>query len=151
MKFVLLYKHVDEDEEPWLEDYEKSRRDLTAQIPVDCSKFSNKRVVDLWCRGIIKYFNDTEVNPKPRYREYVGSRLVDESQGGPDHRWGKTNLMTQADTAGYFDAYKCDGCGITGKRRGLGSHIIPDSKYRYAKIYQRCDTTKAHLAKKAKK
>ena len=46
----------------------------------------------------------------------------------PDHEFSKVNLITQQNTKGSFDEYKCKYCGLTGKRYGVGSEILQVKK-----------------------
>ena len=69
-------------------------------------------------------------------------------EGPTKHQWGKTNLFTVIPNSGaLYDIMKCSECGITGKRHGLNETINRDRQYK-PKVYQYCNTAKAHLAKK---
>lgn len=58
------------------------------------------------------------------------------------HTWVKVSLVTEA---GMYDRMKCEVCGITAKRYGIGAgHPIRDPKYS-ADIYARCDTALKHI------
>lgn len=46
------------------------------------------------------------------------------------HDWKKTNLVTVSNKSGSWDEYKCNACGITAKRHGLGGDMIRDNKYK---------------------
>lgn len=39
------------------------------------------------------------------------------------HEFGKQNMVTIRDRAGYHDKYKCELCGLEGKRFGLDDHV----------------------------
>ena len=41
-----------------------------------------------------------------------------------NHTWEKQNLITLSDKKGFYDLYLCKGCGIKGKRRGVGNDKI---------------------------
>jgi len=66
-----------------------------------------------------------------------GSTGGEEDPGEKEHVWKKTNLVTiqQGDRA--FDTYKCERCGITGKKFGPGAMIIRDKNYAAVK-YKDC-------------
>jgi len=147
VKFILMWKPKN-GTELREEEYEKSRTELLRGIPIDGSKVSPKRLVDFWSRSIVKWFNETEANPKAIPRRYVGSRIIDEAVTGAAHDWEKTNLVTISDKSGIYDTQKCRVCGVTGKRYGFGD-ICLDQKYKRNKAFHRCDTAAAHLAKKA--
>ena len=42
----------------------------------------------------------------------------------PHHKFGKVNLFTQRNKKGSFDEYKCEYCGLKGKRYGIGSEVL---------------------------
>lgn len=59
-----------------------------------------------------------------------------------EHQWDKTSLVTEA---GGYDRMKCEKCGITGKRYGVGQDgITRDDKYK-KEVYARCDTATRYL------
>lgn len=62
------------------------------------------------------------------------------------HNWLKTNLITIEERGRYFDTARCTGCGITGKRFGLGD-ITPDPLYK-GKTFENCNTAKAYIDKR---
>ncbi len=148
MKFVLMWKQKG-GKSVFEEEYEKSRTELLRGISTDGSKLSPKRLVDFWSRSIIKWFNETEPNPKAIPRQYVSSRLIDEAPAGAAHDWEKTNLVTIMSGTGFYDTYKCRVCGVTATRYGTGERFTLDKKYAKTAVYVRCDTAAAHLAKKA--
>lgn len=97
-----------------------------------------------WCRDIIKWFNDT-LRPHETKRVFVRCEIIGEVPPA-EHKWFKVTAMTQATTGQrhgqFYDAMKCERCGVTGKRFGLGTYVKLDSKWR-RKAYRRCDTAKA--------
>ena len=46
------------------------------------------------------------------------------SLNDPNHKFSKVNLVTQRGRGQMFDTYKCEYCGLTGKRFGIGSNSI---------------------------
>ncbi len=53
------------------------------------------------------------------------------------HKWGKTNLVTVMSGRSSYDTYRCEKCGITGKRYSLGGDVRRDDKYNKQK-YEYC-------------
>lgn len=50
------------------------------------------------------------------------------------HKWRKTNLITIQKGGRMYDECKCEVCGITGRRYGLGD-VTPDKKYQKPQYY----------------
>lgn len=117
-------------EKPYWEEYDKPISDA-----------------DLWAKKTIKSFNDTlRLNEKPRTLHAIEVLDVESQK---EHAWTRTNITTISDQYGLYDKVKCENCGITGKRYGLGEvNVQLDAKYRNAKVFRRCDTAAAHVAKK---
>lgn len=42
----------------------------------------------------------------------------------PHHKFDKVNLVTQRNKNGYFDEYKCEYCGLKGKRYRIDSEVL---------------------------
>ncbi len=97
--------------------------------------------------AVIQGFNDT-LRPHEQPRTLVDVKETATGAHEP-HEWEKTNLITQSRGMSHFDTMKCPWCGITGKRFGLKEGVIRDRPYR-AKVYDHCDTARAHLAKQSK-
>lgn len=131
MKFKIQCAKKETPNDTWWEEYEKEIEDATA-----------------WGKEIIKSFNDTLYKGEQE-RIFIKAEVLDED-AIRDHSWEKSNLMTLEDSFGFYDAYKCKRCGITGKIRTLGNFPSIDKKYK-AKVYFRCDTAKIHIEKRNKK
>lgn len=87
---------------------------------------------------MIDNFNKT-LRQGERTRELVGVEVLDEPTGLGKHEWSKTNLVTVVRGSQMYDKMRCDNCGITGKRFGLGG-VTRDSKYK-AKKYEKCNVS----------
>jgi len=99
-----------------------------------------------WAEDLIDWFNEHE-NQLPQGRPRTLAKVEPLSENPHAHDWHKTSLVAMMTPSGVIhDTYKCERCGITGKRYGTG-YVIRDSKYRH-KCYSRCDTAIAHLEKK---
>lgn len=86
-----------------------------------------------WADRTVRKFNAT-LRPGERARTLTGVRGEGDSKA---HHWLKTSLATQMRGNIAFDNYRCDRCGITGKRYGLSGTVKRDAKYR-AKKYEEC-------------
>ncbi len=117
--------------DPWWEKYDKPIEDPRG-----------------WAKETIECFNST-LRPSEEPRELLDVQIID-AQSNKDHTWVKQNIMTIMRGSSSYDKVKCQVCGITGKRFGLSPSVRIDSKF-MAKVYQRCDTAKVHLDKKATK
>jgi len=83
----------------------------------------------------IEYFNAT-LRPGERRRKLIGASVIQDEKHRP-HEWVKTNLVTILDRDKTYDTYKCENCGITGKRYGLGSRVVIDKRFKGEK-YKFC-------------
>jgi hypothetical protein len=97
---------------------------------------------DKCAEEMIANFNNT-LWPGERPRFVVQTEVLD-TDSIKDHDWGKTNLVTIIKGSQSYDTCRCNRCGITGKRFGLGAMIRRDAKYRSDLKYARCDTSLAH-------
>jgi len=91
---------------------------------------------DRCAREMVDYFNNT-LRPNELPRRVLFVEELDEEE--TEHDWVKSCLVTQlgrSDSRGH-DTYRCERCGITGKRYGLDSCIERDRKYQ-AKKYRTC-------------
>lgn len=138
MKFVMTVRKVGDEE--WKAWKEPEERDGVATLAE----------AEKWSRDTIERFNNT-LRPGESPRELL-SVTVDESSSGnvKKHDWEKTNLVTIAPRGdgAFYDTYGCNRCGITAKRYGIGGDLVLDSKFKKAKVYQRCDTSLAHRKKR---
>lgn len=89
-----------------------------------------------WAEKTIEKFNAT-LYPGESPRELVGVQVLNEIDKPNEHKWVKTNLFTIVRGSNVYDTMECEHCRITGKRRGLGSEVARDSKYK-AKKYENC-------------
>lgn len=105
--------------------------DTTWREQYDCSDDPQK-----WAKELIDRFNAT-LQPMEKPRELVGVEVLDEAIGSGKHVWRKENLMTIVRGSRSYDKMRCEKCGITGKRFGLGQGVIRDRKYQ-AKKYEKC-------------
>lgn len=110
----------------------------TLNCPDDVSAESHAKV-------IIFNFNKS-IRKGEKLRELV--KVLGVSDLPPDHDWRKTNLVTISGRNGMYDTYKCEVCGITGKRFGLG-RISRDAKFQ-AEKYRFCKT-KIKLVKRTRR
>jgi len=83
-----------------------------------------------WAKAMIDRFNAT-LKRGERKRTITGIKIIDEESAR--HQWEKSCLVTQRKAGRMYDTYKCKCCGITGKRFGLSSIIVRDSKYKASK------------------
>lgn len=121
MKFKIQCKDVDGGE-PWWEEYEK---DITDPIK--------------WGKGIVVFFNDT-LRPGEKKREFISAEIIGDEESAELHSWDKSIVGMSSNFRGRIvDMMYCTKCGITGKRFGLKSNIVIDSKYK-KKVFQKCNT-----------
>lgn len=97
-----------------------------------------------YMEDMIKCFNRT-LRKNERPRRLISVEILDDP-AIQQHIWEKTNLVTINGRNGLYDEYRCEICGITGKRYGL-ENVIRDRKYR-AKCYETCTSTIQHFLKK---
>lgn len=56
-----------------------------------------------------------------------------------EHDWHKTNLVSINKGGRIYDTYRCNNCGVTGKRFGLSQTVIYDRKFAKDDKYQTCN------------
>lgn len=116
----MIFKiHVrDSDGRDWWEDYDKDVED------------PNK-----WAEEILARFN-AGLRPGEKARELLDVVVIDSENN--NHAWVKrTDGQSVLFRGQIVDLHYCSKCRITGKRYGLASKVIRDSKYR-AKKYDKC-------------
>jgi hypothetical protein len=123
MKFRIRVKSKNGD---WWEDYDIKTDDAQK-----------------WAEVTVANFNNT-LKPFENPRELMAVEVI--SDGNDKfHDWSKlTAGMSVMFRGAMVDLMRCNKCRITGKRRGLGSQIIIDSKYR-KKVYRDCDTAQKEM------
>ena len=94
---------------------------------------------------IIKNFNGS-LKRKEKRRELLAVEMI-KADTKKKHNWEKQNSFTIIQDRQSYDILRCSGCGITAKRFGLDT-IVFDLDYKWAQVYKRCDTAKAHIEKK---
>ena len=97
-----------------------------------------------WAIETVEKFNKTlKTGENPR--ELVDVEIIRE-KSDPFHYWEKVNFVTIVEKNGKsYDKYKCNNCGITGKRYGLSQNIERDRKYK-AKIYETCNGARKQIS-----
>ena len=85
---------------------------------------------------VIDDFNSF-IYPGQRRRELIAAIPLKDNLK-KTHSWEKSNLVTQIKGGSIYDSYKCEKCGITGKRFGFCGSVILDSKYKADK-YKFCN------------
>ncbi len=126
MRFRVRLKHEgDPDSAAWAEEYEKDTADPKK-----------------WARDTVDWFNSTRRHGE-RARILVSVQKL--SGWEREHDWQKINLVTISDRRGIYDVVACRRCGVMGKRYGLSGSVTRDPKFK-AKVYQRCDMARKHLA-----
>ena len=86
-------------------------------------------------RAIITSFNNS-LRSHEQPREFV--EIIGTINDCAEHDWvKKTAGQSVIRNSGIYDLFFCARCGITGKRAGLSSIIVRDSKYK-AKKYSDC-------------
>lgn len=127
--FFVKVRHADSpEEEGWEEEY--------------------KRTVDdplLWAKETVAKFNAT-LRRGELPRELLGVRIVGEELPEDEHNFTKQNIYSLTHAGRAYDIVKCERCGVTGKRYGVGKARL-DSQFR-AKVYQLCSTSVAHRREK---
>lgn len=137
MKFTLTCRHRG-DEATWDEAYEMD-------------VVNTREEAELWGNATIRSFNETRCTGE-RPRELVSVKVEAATSGAKkDHDWNKTNLVTVMPKRGQsYDTYRCQACGVTARRYGVGESPVLDPKYK-TRVYWRCDTTQAHLERRRKR
>lgn len=129
MIFRIQVAAVERPETPWYESYDKPAiTTLGAAVT--------------FAEDIVAYFNRT-LRPGESRRKLIS--VVEGSNEkfvASAHEWEKKNLVTLSDSTGLFDVLACRNCPVTARRYGI-SDVRFDQKFRRAKKFQRCSTSKA--------
>jgi hypothetical protein len=112
----------------WDETYREGER---ASFPVGEPDLS------VWAYTLVTRYN-AGCRPGEARRYVVGIevREIPDVMVKREHRWTKTNLVTIMHGSRSYDTARCEVCGVTAKRFGVGEHVR-DSKYG-AKRYETC-------------
>ena len=86
-----------------------------------------KSWLDCTPEEMMQRFNET-LQLGERARKIIDYEIL-EGQDKP-HTWRKSNLVTISKGEECFDTYKCEECGVTGKRFTLDGGIALDKKYK---------------------
>ncbi len=97
-----------------------------------------------WAEDVITNFNNT-LKLGEETRTLIDVMILD-TNNDKWHHWVKQSMMPVQFRGSMIDLYRCDKCGITGKRYGSSGTIVIDSKYRQ-KIYKQCNTARAIMSK----
>jgi hypothetical protein len=138
VKFTLIVNHADAraGENAWRE-------------PLNRPQIKSEAAAREEGARTVANFNDT-LRDGERPRVLIGVEFG-ENDASAKHDWQKTNLTTQHEPGKrgrQFDSYRCEGCGITGKRFTLDGDVIPDPQFK-AKAFRSCDTARERLRARA--
>lgn len=134
MKFEISVRDKDGGGEPWMEQQDRPEVTTLAQA-------------EEWGRMVIANFN-ASLQPHEREREFLSAAMTGEESD--IHEFFKVNLVTVSDSHGMYDAYRCENCGVTGKRRSLEGAIVRDSQF-MAPSYASCAKAKVLMERKRKR
>lgn len=120
MKFKIEIEEA-ETSRTWWEEYDQPRIEDIEEAKA-------------WAAETLTRFNRT-LRPNERARKIL---RVESIGGSTEHKWVKTSMVTQVGThhlkGKTFDAYRCEKCGITGKRFRLDGPVVRDPAYRQVKF-----------------
>jgi hypothetical protein len=85
-------------------------------------------------RALIEFYNET-CRPGERRRKFLAAKIIAEKSDA--HKWQKANAVTLLERGLSYDLMRCENCGVTARRYGLG-HSPPVIEKKYAKKYQKC-------------
>jgi hypothetical protein len=122
-----LIIHIRSEHNEWTETYREGER----------ASFSvGEPDLEVWAQELVTRFNKgLKLGESPRH---VTKIEVSEFKGEVkrEHQWTKTNLVTIERAMQFYDTARCDVCGITAKRYGVGD-TVRDPKWS-AKKYAFC-------------
>ena len=127
MKFRIECKHAI-GKDTWWETYDENTDDPVA-----------------WAERTVDYFNKT-LRPGEEKRVLLRVEVIDAD--ARKHDWFKETAGMSVKVpgrSGVVDLMRCSKCGITGKRLGLKSGVLIDSKFK-RKAYRECHTSVAYQA-----
>lgn len=105
---------------------------------------------EAWVKELFAHFNRRVEGPQLRVIDEITIiELSEESSAliNLQHNWEKTNIMTQMDSRGQYDSYKCAECGVTSKRRTLDAIFERDPLYK-GETFKFCNKAKAYIEKR---
>ena len=70
----------------------------------------------------------TRLHAEGKLKKGAGNRILQKAPICGIHYFTKKNAATQEDKRGAYDLYKCDRCGLTGKRYGLSDYVTTTAK-----------------------
>lgn len=97
-----------------------------------------------WAENTINYFNRT-LKPGEESVILINVEILDD-RNDKYHRWVKQNCTSVNFKGSIVDLFKCERCGLTGKKYGLAGTVTIDSKYN-KKVFRECHTAKKEMEK----
>ena len=104
---------------------------------------------DEFVQKLMDFFNSTLHPGQSRRETLIWESSEGEAIAGKvSHQWTKTSLVTEV---GGFDKMRCETCGITGKRYGLGQFDpVRDKKFKHVR-FEDCRLSQEYLKKAAER
>ena len=122
----------------------------TGYIMNEEHNINNGEDMNAFAKNLIDNFNNT-LRPNESPRELLSVELVEQlTVVLNDHSWEKQNSFTIIRGGSIYDIMKCQICGVTGKRHGIGNGIKRDTKFN-GKCYNKCETAMDQINKNKKR